>query len=61
MKKCCIFVNGNMKTSEFYKATASSHELLISADGASNRLFELGIVPDYIVGDLDSIKSEVEE
>ena len=61
MKKCCIFVNGNMKTSEFYKETASSHELLISADGASNRLFELGIVPDYIVGDLDSIKSEVEE
>ncbi len=61
MKKCCIFVNGTMKTPEFYKETASSCELIISADGASNRLFELEIVPDYIVGDLDSIKSEVEK
>ena len=42
-----------MKTPEFYKETASSHELLISADWDSNRHIELGIVQDYIVGDLD--------
>jgi len=50
-----------MNNPEFYKELASSYELLISADGASNRLYELKIVPDYIVGDLDSIKIEVEE
>lgn len=29
---------------------------ILAADGAANRLLELGITPDYIVGDLDSIK-----
>ena len=55
MAKCCIFVNGNMKSQKFYKEKVLDYELVISADGASNRLYEIGIIPDFIVGDLDSI------
>ena len=55
MAKCCIFVNGNMKSKKFYKEKVLDYELVISADGASNRLYEIGIIPDFIVGDLDSI------
>ncbi len=61
MAKCCIFVNGNMKTQDFYKRQILEYELVISADGASNRLFEMKIIPDFIVGDLDSIKEKTLE
>ncbi len=35
--------------------------VLVCADGAANDAFELGLEPDLIVGDLDSISTEVRE
>ena len=34
---------------------ARGAEVLVAADGGANRLVEMGIVPDYAVGDFDSI------
>lgn len=33
----------------------------IAADGAANALFDAGVIPDLLVGDLDSVRSDVVE
>lgn len=59
MKKCIIIANGrapSKKVIKFFKNRGYS--TLICADGGANSAFKLGLVPDYIIGDLDSINSE---
>lgn len=40
-------------------AWAESAAVIVAADGGANRLYRGGIVPDAVVGDLDSIRPEV--
>lgn len=46
------------KTIEKYKSRGFK---IIAADGGANSLFEAGIVPDYSIGDYDSISKETYE
>lgn len=59
MKKCIIIANGKSplkKTvSYFYKQGFST---IICADGGANSAKKLNIIPDYIIGDFDSITEE---
>ncbi len=60
MKKCLILANGQppkRKVFEFLKT--KGYETLICADGGANSAVKLNLIPDYIIGDLDSIKAEV--
>lgn len=60
MKKvACIFTNGDLKDESYYKNIVSNCGIIISADGASNALFKMGLSPDYLVGDMDSIEDKV--
>jgi thiamine pyrophosphokinase len=36
-------------------------DLIICADGGANYAHEMGLIPAYIVGDMDSIRPEVKE
>lgn len=54
--KSIICLNGKLPEPEFFE---KSEIQLIAADGAANRLDEVGIVPDLIIGDLDSVKPEL--
>ena len=60
MKKCIIIANGKSPTNKvvdyFYK---KSFNTIICADGGANSAKKLGIIPDYIIGDLDSIDKSV--
>ena len=61
--KVCIVLNGEVKD---YKRTKEiileeNYNYIIGADGGCNHLFKMNITPNYIVGDLDSIKREVIE
>ncbi|AHM56759.1 thiamine diphosphokinase [Peptoclostridium acidaminophilum DSM 3953] len=56
--KAGILVNGTLEDGEFYKVQLSGCDYVISADGASNFAYTAGIVPDVIMGDMDSISSE---
>lgn len=61
--KVCIVLNGEVKD---YKKTKKiileeNYNYIIGADGGCNHLFKMNITPNYIVGDLDSIKREVIE
>lgn len=61
MKKGCIVVNGDMKDFEFHKAAMEKCDFIVAADGAGNHLLKIGVLPDCLIGDMDSIKEEVYE
>ncbi len=54
-----ICLNGDLPPAERFDAWASVP--LVAADGAANALMRMGIVPEYVVGDLDSIADETLE
>lgn len=62
MKKCLILANGKPPSKKdlnyFLKA---GFNFLICADGGANSAYKLGVHPDLIIGDLDSIDSYVLE
>ena len=59
MKKCIILANGKPPKKSiisFYKSRG--FDTLICADGGANSAFKMSLVPDVIIGDLDSISTE---
>jgi thiamine pyrophosphokinase len=60
MKKCIIIANGKSPTKKvveyFYSKGFST---IICADGGANSAKKLDIIPDFIIGDLDSIDQQV--
>lgn len=59
--KAAIISNGDITNIAYFKSIFSKYEMIISADGASNKLRQIDIVPNYILGDLDSIDEETLE
>lgn len=60
MKNCVILANGEAPLkSEIEFILNSGYNTLICADGGANTAFEFGLVPDFIIGDFDSVKREV--
>ena len=56
MKKCIIIANGKSPTKkniEYFVQTGYS--TIICADGGANSAKKIGITPDFIIGDLDSV------
>jgi len=56
--KCAIISNGDITKIEEMQADLREYGMIICADGASNRLRSTDLIPDYILGDLDSIDLE---
>jgi len=60
LKKCIILANGKPpKKSVVTFFRKKGFEKLICADGGANSALKMNLVPDVIVGDLDSISEEV--
>ncbi|MCU7490001.1 MAG: thiamine diphosphokinase [Bacteroidota bacterium] len=56
MKKCIIIANGKApKKSIFPFLKGEGYSTIICADGGANSAKRLNIIPDFIIGDLDSI------
>ncbi|MCC0642993.1 MULTISPECIES: thiamine diphosphokinase [unclassified Clostridioides] len=58
--KICIVLNGEI---EDYKITRDiilkeCYDCIICADGGANHTYKMDIIPDYILGDLDSVEEE---
>ena len=58
-KKIVIFANGKLKNSKKAKRLASDASFIICADGGALHCFELGIIPDLLIGDFDSIPKKL--
>jgi len=59
MKRCIIIANGKApKKKNIDFLIDQGYGKIICADGGANSAIKLGIIPDYIIGDLDSIKDE---
>ena len=57
--KILIIANGPIVDENYHKSLLKNVDLIICADGGANTARKLGIKPDYIIGDLDSIKPEI--
>ncbi len=53
--KIIVFANGDNSESVFAKAKAFGPALIVCADGGANNSLTFGIVPDVVIGDLDSL------
>ncbi len=59
-KKCIIIANGDMPFKRHISLLfKNGYSDIFCADGGANSAFKLGIVPKFIVGDLDSINPKV--
>lgn len=56
--KACILLNGKIEDLNFLKKTIDkkNYDYIICADGGANFLYKIKVVPDYILGDLDSLE-----
>ena len=54
-----IFANGEITNADFARNVAKSADFIICCDGGGNHAADIGIVPNMLLGDLDSINSAV--
>ena len=56
-KKALLILNGEIKNKSLLRKLVKSNDLIIATDGSYDKIAKLNIVPDIIIGDLDSISS----
>ncbi len=58
MPRIVIFANGELADPEKARALVQTGDMIVCANGGSHHALALGLQPDLIVGDLDSIHAE---
>jgi len=58
MPRVIIFANGHLPDLEAARALLHADDYIIAADGGSNHLMEMGILPEIVIGDLDSVDED---
>ena len=56
-KNVSVILNGQMPTDDTIINQITNSDYIIAVDGSANKLFDLEIIPDVIIGDLDSLQS----
>ena len=59
--RALIFVNGEIENLDFIREMIETDDFLIAADGGSEHLKILGINPNLLIGDLDSVVNSSNE
>lgn len=56
-----VMANGIYGDLRFYKNCLTGNETILCADGGANYAYKIGLLPQIIIGDMDSILPEVKE
>ena len=56
-KKVSVILNGQMPTDNTIINQITNSDYIIAVDGSANKLFDLEIIPNVIIGDLDSLQN----
>ena len=61
--RAAIFLNGAPDAPDLLRSVAGRADLVVAADGGARYALDAGVVPDLIVGDMDSLREtrEIEE
>ncbi|MBN1758198.1 MAG: thiamine diphosphokinase [Chitinispirillaceae bacterium] len=59
--KACIWTNGELNSTKKAREESADADIVIAADGAVRHLGRLGIKPDVIIGDMDSIDDSLRD
>ena len=57
--RAIIIANGHVGNSEASQAQTWPHDLVVCADGGAQHALALGLAPDVVIGDLDSLDGDV--
>ncbi len=59
--KICIILNGEIKDYDYINSiiVTGGYDYIICSDGGANHAYNMNIVPDYILGDLDSANKNI--
>lgn len=57
--KIAIIVNGIICDYDYHKSIIENCDLVICGDGGANHAYKMDIIPNYILGDLDSIHNKI--
>jgi thiamine pyrophosphokinase len=61
-KRALIFANGGSESEKYFRYQPHNSDIIIAADGGLQHLKSLGMLPNVVVGDLDSIApDQIEE
>ncbi len=62
IKKGILLANGTPPAKEVFRFLSDNgYKTLFCADGGANSAYELSLTPDYVIGDLDSIRDDVKD
>ena len=59
MSRIVIFANGYLPNHEAARALLQPGDFILAADGGANHLFSMGILPNMLIGDLDSVDEDI--
>jgi len=58
--RALVIANGHVGDSEASRAQTWPHDLVICANGGAQHALDLGLAPDVVIGDLDSLDSDLQ-
>jgi thiamine pyrophosphokinase len=59
MRRCIVIGNGIIEDDLWYQSILRKDDIILCADGGADHAFRLGLLPQGIAGDLDSVSGDV--